>query len=264
MSESKPLQNSRDLRVRMAVLGLIDVALSDDDLFASCERSYVIFRAAGILASRMDVFANLPINVECRQSRDNWARSLWYVFSQIYSCEYDVSESYQPFPMEVPGLVPISPSDGYLQPKKLKDIYADYLYKVHGNYWNMGRVVGGNKAVTTLSEYLHRREVTGITRPSRAFSERMMAKRNPFYLRYLQIKPFYPTTSGQWKFWKDALLWVISNYVGGEYRHPVYVHLDPAVPEALKARLEWVIQEYRFARKKERSHVYVLECTACT
>ena len=74
------------------------------------------------------------------------------MFSQIYSCEYDVSESYQPFPMEVPGLVPISPSDGYLQPKKLKDIYADYLYKVHGNYWNMGRVVGGNKAVTTLSE----------------------------------------------------------------------------------------------------------------
>ena len=252
----------------MALFQLADVAMNDDEISAFCARAHAIFRAAGTFASRMELFPLLPIDHGSAESRLCWARTMWYVFNQIYTFEYDVTQSYQPCTMQVPGLLPISPPDVYLQPRPLKEITGDKVYKMFGQYWIMGTALGGRKSITSTVEFVRRREVTGVTTASRGFCARLRSKRDPLYLRYLVIKPLYPSTSGQWKFWKDALVWVISNFWGVEFRQPVYVHLHPDLPDEFRCRLEWVLKEYmyRAARKKERKCIYTVdpECNTCT
>ena len=169
----------------MAQFGIMDIEVSDDYIPTFCERCTGVFRAAGIMTPGLDLFAKLPIDFNDRVDRDNWARTLWYVFCQIYTCEYDVTQSFQPFPGEVRGLQEVSPSDGLFQPKTLKDIYADYLYKNHGNYWQMGPVVNGTKSVTSIVEFLERRQVTGNIRASRAFTHHVTSKRTACFVPYL-------------------------------------------------------------------------------
>ena len=104
------------------------------------------------------------------------------MFSQIYTCESIVTESFQPFHSEVPGMQQVFGSDGDFQPRPLKDIYADYLYKKHGNFWQMGLTVDGKKSVTSIVEFVERRQVTGNARTSRAFTQHMKAKVNSLFL----------------------------------------------------------------------------------
>ena len=100
-----------------------------------------------------------------------WAHVIWYVFCQIYTGEHDVDKSFQPMPMTIPGLLPISPTDGYFQPRTLKDICADHVYKHAGKYWSMGPDVTGCKNVSSIVHFVRHREVTGSTQVARAAME---------------------------------------------------------------------------------------------
>ena len=116
------------------------------------------------MPSNMDLFSKLSIDFESQSWKYNWVRTIWYVFSQIYTCESIVTESFQPFHSEIPGMQQVSGTDGFFQPRPLKDIYADYLYKKHGNFWQMGLTVDGKKSVTSIFEFVERRQVTGNAR----------------------------------------------------------------------------------------------------
>ena len=193
-----------------------------------------------------------------------WARAIRYVFCQIYAGEHDVEESFQPMPMSIPGLLPISPTDGYFQPSTLKDICADHVYKHAGKYWSMGPDVTGCNSVSSIVHFLRRRQVTGSTQAACVFVHRMQHKKNPSYLRYLQIQKYYPRSPGQWLFWKKAVTWAIGMIVhGGEFAHPTYVHLHPNIPQFFKTRLDWVIKQYRHARRQRFAPIYEIECTTC-
>ena len=106
----------------MAQYAVIDLEVSGDYISDFCCRANVIFRTAGVMPSNMDLFSKLPIDFESRSYKDNWARTIWYVFSQIYTCESIVTESFQPFHSEVPGMQQVSGSDGFFQPRPLKDM----------------------------------------------------------------------------------------------------------------------------------------------
>ena len=77
----------------MAEFAVIDLEVSDDYISDFCHRANVIFRTAGMMPSNMDLFSKLPIDFESRSYKDNWARTIWYVFSQIYTFESIVAES---------------------------------------------------------------------------------------------------------------------------------------------------------------------------
>ena len=78
---------------------------------------------------------------------------------------------------------------------------------------------------------------------------------NPLFLRYLAIKPLYPTNSGQWKFWKDALFWVFSDYWRIDFRVHVDSNLYSEIPVQYlyRSRLDWVMKEHRACKRREKS-----------
>ena len=227
----------------------MEIHLTGEGVDHFYRRCYLLFRLSGKIGEEGDIFARVLERIDHNDPVDlnSWACSLWYVFSQIYSCEHELSESYQP-PSDTPGALEISPIsqtefNGYFEPDTLSNLANAAHQKLKGTFWNFGKTLNGSRNISSIIEWVQRRESTGCYRTGGAFVSSLCSKRAPEKLRHVQFSALWPKSYNQWHFWRQALWFVCTVMWGIDLKTGHNVERYFRVPLQFRVRLDWVVKQ---------------------
>ena len=185
-------------------------------------------------------------------SQDQWVLLLWHTFELIYSRELDAGICFQPQIYE--NTLRVTPTTLFFQPVSLTEMCQIVIDRQSPNDCSKscGQDLNGH-AISSIVQCLLLRQQTGRTKQfCGSFKGRMRAKMNPLHLRTVTQAAYWPVTSQQWKFWKEALFWVYQHIWGIDYRASENAGHYSSIPLTYRLRLDWVKAQYREAKKKER------------
>ena len=159
----------------------------------------------------------------------------------MYTCESIVTESFQPFHSEVPGMHQVSGSDGFFQPRPLKDIN---MY--------MQIICTRSMEISGKWAWLWKKSVTSIDIVE--FERRQICQLNRYIPRILGSG-----NSGRMLCFGASRTSLENSFVF-EFMYDLYSE----IPVQYRSRLDWVMKEHRACKRREKSSERVVHCESCS